>query len=254
MAYCNETQQTTLELGTEVNIEQQQEVQVELKTEVKTEVIDETLKPNVINTSWAQHCSLQEDGTLTGDGHDRNELPVLWRNHSDNLKKYPTIEWSNDLLVSTQFYMTHDRQAFGLLAKDCSLKPVLATLFWKKEETVHALLICQEEAEVLARRLASGEDFNNPSCPIWLETMNGLAMAGTRPDTIEKNSTYVALKEQIYTLDGEAPLLAAKKELTWFSASHLPLLKSKCFSKVKPAILLRLNNLKKSWDWIIKMN
>ena len=247
LIYCKLTQQTTLELGTEVNVEQQQEVQTELKTEVKTEIIDEALKPNVINTNWALHCALQNDGTLAGDEHTRGELPVLWRNHADNIKRYPTVEWSNDLSVSAQFYMTHDRHASGVLAKDCSFKPILSTLFWTHGETVRALLISQEEAVVLARRLASGDDFNNPACHVWLETTNGLALAGVRPCHLESNLSYVALKEQIYTLDGEIPLLAAKKNLIWFSSEHLRLLHDQMLQQGKTGYSTTFIQLEKRW-------
>ena len=37
---------------------------------------------------------------------------------------------------------------------------------------------------------------------------------------------FLALEEQIYTLDGEIQLLAAKQHLVWFTHHHLPILQA----------------------------
>ena len=218
LPYCLPTQNTSLDLSTEVNIEQKQEVQVELKVEVKTEVIPRNLIPREIDTSWALHCDLQEDGNLTGSEHNRNKLALLWRNHPENLKKYPHILWSQDLFASTQYYLTHAQQTENTLPKDLALKPILSTLFWIKNDRVHALLLSQEEAEVFAKRLPLAQQ------TMWLETATGLFLAGKMPNHKEKRPDYMTLKEQIDTLAGNTSLLFHRKELIWFSSQHITLL------------------------------
>ena len=246
LTYCHPTQTTTLDLGTEVSIEQHQEtqLQLELKTEVQMEIVDETLSAKPVRLEWAKTCALNESGMLLGSIEDVNTLNDLWRQHPFYAKKYPGIQWSNYLSLSTQFYTSHDRQSLAFLDSYFPAKPVLSTLFWSDGTTVHALVVSQEEASVFAQRIsqhAQNDALFQSKYTFWLETANGLTIAGNRPKSIEKEPQYRALKEQVYLLDGDASLLASKKSFEWFSARHFSFLKKQMQlqKKMEDATLLK---------------
>ena len=233
MKFCRENQQTSLSLGTEVSIEQQQEtqVQVELKVEQQTDPRAELLKARQPDLSWANIFSVNAQGDLTGDHTKRNRLAVIWNNSPHAAK----MDWSERLWLSTDFYMIHDRQKPNTLPGDMSQKPVFATLFWKSMDTdvVQALIVSQEEAEVLAKRLTAGL-LKTPSCQIWLETTGcHFALAGERPANLAENESYQMLKEQISVLDGDVVLLAERKELVWFKPDHIPVLQQQMMKQEK---------------------
>ena len=233
MTFCREHQQTSLSLGTEVSIEQQQEtqVQVELKIEQQTDPRAELLKARHPDLGWANILSVDVHGGLTGNDATRNRLAFIW----DNSPHAAKMDWSDRLWLSTDFYMIHDRQMINTLPSDISQKPVFATLFWKSTDTdeVHALVVSQEEAEVLAKRLTAGI-LNSPSCQIWLETSGcHFALAGIRPANLAENASYQMLKEQISVLDGDVVLLAEKKEWVWFKPDHIPILQQQMMKQEK---------------------
>ena len=233
MTFCRENQQTSLSLGTEVSIEQQQEtqVQVELKVEQQTDPRAELLKARQPDLSWANIFSVNAQGDLTGDHTKRNRLAVIWNNSPHAAK----MDWSERLWLSTDFYMIHDRQTINTLPSEISQKPVFATLFWKSIDTdvVQALIVSQEEAEVLAKRLTAGL-LKTPSCQIWLETTGcHFALAGERPANLVENVSYQMLKEQISVLDGDVVLLAEKKEWVWFKPDHIPVLQQQMMKQEK---------------------
>lgn len=233
MTFCREHQQTSLSLGTEVSIEQQQEtqVQVELKIEQQTDPRAELLNARHPDLGWANILSVDEQCNLTGDDATHNRLAFIWGNSSHAAK----IDWSDNLWLSTDFYMIHDRQTINTLPNDISQKPVLATLFWKSTDSdeVHALIVSQEEAEVLVKRLTAS-NLNPPTCQIWLET-NGchFALAGIRPENINENVSYQMLIEQISVLDGNVVLLALMKEWVWLKPYHIPILQQQMIKQEK---------------------
>lgn len=234
MTFCGEHQQTSLSLGTEVSIEQQQEtqVQVELRIEQQTDPLAELLKARHPDLGWANILSVDAHGDLTGNDAMRNRLTLIWNNNSPHIVK---MDWSDRLWLSTDFYMIHDRQMINTLPSDISQKPVLTTLFWKSTDTdeVHALIVSQEEAEVLAKRLTAGI-LNPPSYQVWLETTGcHFALAGIRPTNLAENASYQMLKEQISVLDGDVVLLAEKKEWVWFKPDHIPILQQQMMKQEK---------------------
>ena len=233
MTFCREHQQTSLSLGTEVSIEQQQEtqVQIELRIEQQTDSHAEVLKARQPALGWANILSVDAQGDLTGNDATRNRLALIWRNSPHTAK----MDWSDRLWLSTDFYMIHDRQTINTLPNDVSQKPIFATLFWKSTDTdvVHALVVSQEEAEVLAKRLTTG-NFNSPSCQVWMETSGcHLALAGVRPANMSDNISYQILKEQISVFDGEIVFLIEKKEWVWLTPEHLPILQQQMMKQEK---------------------
>ena len=95
------------------------------------------------------------------------------------------------------------------------------------------MVVSQEEAEVLAKRLTAGI-LNPPSCQIWLETTGcHFALAGVRPTNLTENASYQMLKEQISVLDGDVVLLAEKKEWVWFKSDHIPILQQQMMKQEK---------------------
>lgn len=232
MTFCREHQQTSLSLGTEVSIEQQQktQVQVKLRIEQQTDPRAELLKARHPDLAWANGLSVDAYGNLTGNDATRNRLALIWDN-----SQTATMDWSDRLWLSTDFYRIHDRQPINTLPHDLSQKPIFATLFWKSTETddVHALIVSQEEAEVLAKRLTA-DTLNPPSCQIWLETTGcHFALAGVRPTNLAENVSYQMLKEQISVLDGDVVLLAEKKEWVWFKPDHIPVLQQQMMKQGK---------------------
>lgn len=233
MTSCRENQQTSLSLGTEVSIEQQQEtqVQVELRIEQQTEPRDELLKARAPDLAWANVLSVDADGDLTGNDATHHRLAFIWNNSPHAAK----MDWSDRLWLSTDFYMIHDRQTMNVLHSNMSQKPVFATLFWKSTDTdaVHGLIVSQEEAEVLAKRLAA-DTLNSPSCQIWLETTGcHLALAGVRPTNLAENVSYQMLKEQMSVFDGDVVLLAEKKKYVWLKPDHIPVLQQQMIKQEK---------------------
>lgn len=240
MTLCRENQQTSLSVGTEISIEQQQEtqVQVELRIEQQTDPRAELLKARHPDLGWANILSVDVHGDLTGNDAARNRLMSIWGNSPHTMK----MDWSDRLWLSTDFYMIHDSQTINTLSDGMSQKPVFATLFWKAidNDALHGLIVSQEEADVLAKRLTTGI-LNPPSCQIWLETTKcHFALAGVRPTNLAENVSYQMLKEQIGVLDGDVVLLAEKKEWVWFKPLHIPILQQQMIKQEKQedAILL----------------
>lgn len=245
LLFCEGTQKTNLELGTQVSIEQHQQVQIELKTQTKLAVDIPKLEKQRINLIWASSVDFTEHGSLTITQDEYATLTSLWHSNPYYQEQYPEINWSDKLLVSKQFYMTHKHQELGMLSTSCPLKSPLATLFWQESGQVHALLLCQEEAEVFAKRITGKKKFSRTPQHLWLESINGLSLAGHRPEDIEQNLEYRSLKEQIYTLDGEAPLLSLQEELYWFTDKHLPVLQKQMSLQNKQDYSVALRQLTK---------
>jgi hypothetical protein len=233
MIFCREYQQTSLSVGTEVSIEQQQETQVQVKLKVEQQIDPraELLKARHPDLGLANILSVDAHGNLTGNDAMRNRLGFIWNNSPWAAK----MDWSDRLWLSSDFYMIHDRQMINTLPNGMSQKPVFATLFWKSADTdaVHGLIVSQEEAEVLAKRLTAGL-LNSPSCQIWLETTGcHIPLAGVRPANLVENVSYQILKEQISVLNGDVVLLAEKKEWFWFKSDHIPILQQQMMKQDK---------------------
>lgn len=180
------------------HIEVQHELQKEIQKEVQKEIQKENVKQNLTEEEYVPWPA--------------NALPVLQQASSLNFKTLTKIcsgtpdantpEFTPNIFATTNFYRTYTTQTHSL---DSFSKPVHALLF--TNDPLQCVILSQQELVDLSKNLPA---------KAWITTTQNTILAGTPPEGISLDKTYLSIIEQVQYFNGECSLLIENyKNLTW---------------------------------------